>query len=125
IIHRGARRPSSGIHEPAALLAKYGVSRLSWISSRRSSLPVVPDHQDVSGWGNNSAATPLWPQSLDGTLGGRPAARSPESDDWLGREDSNLRMAAPKAAALPLGDSPRWRGWDGRGAGAARRSRAV
>src|SRR5437870_11873351 len=25
---------------------------------------------------------------------------------WLGREDSNLRMAAPKAAALPLGDSP-------------------
>ena len=27
--------------------------------------------------------------------------------DWLGRKDSNLRMAAPKAAALPLGDSPR------------------
>lgn len=26
---------------------------------------------------------------------------------WLGRKDSNLRMAAPKAAALPLGDSPR------------------
>src|SRR5947209_3756382 len=24
----------------------------------------------------------------------------------LGREDSNLRMAAPKTAALPLGDSP-------------------
>ncbi len=30
--------------------------------------------------------------------------------DWLGREDSNLRMAAPKAAALPLGDSPVLRG---------------
>lgn len=29
-----------------------------------------------------------------------------ESDDWLGRMDSNHRMAAPKAAALPLGDSP-------------------
>src|SRR4051812_10208760 len=28
---------------------------------------------------------------------------------WLGREDSNLRMAAPKAAALPLGDSPKGR----------------
>src|SRR5689334_6571913 len=27
---------------------------------------------------------------------------------WLGRKDSNLRMAAPKAAALPLGDSPRY-----------------
>ena len=25
---------------------------------------------------------------------------------WLGRQDSNLRMAAPKAAALPLGDAP-------------------
>ena len=27
-------------------------------------------------------------------------------DEWLGRRDSNPRMAAPKAAALPLGDSP-------------------
>ncbi len=26
--------------------------------------------------------------------------------DWLGRQDSNLGMAAPKAAALPLGDAP-------------------
>ena len=25
---------------------------------------------------------------------------------WLGRQDSNLRMAASKAAALPLGDAP-------------------
>jgi hypothetical protein len=25
---------------------------------------------------------------------------------WLGRQDSNLGMAAPKAAALPLGDAP-------------------
>jgi len=25
---------------------------------------------------------------------------------WLGREDSNLRMAVPKTAALPLGDAP-------------------
>ena len=30
----------------------------------------------------------------------------PKSGDWLGREDSNLRMSAPKADALPLGDSP-------------------
>ena len=28
------------------------------------------------------------------------------SNDWLGREDSNLRMAVPKTAALPLGDAP-------------------
>ena len=33
-------------------------------------------------------------------------AKMAVSGDWLGREDSNLRMAAPKAAALPLGDSP-------------------
>ena len=27
-------------------------------------------------------------------------------EGWLGRQDSNLRMAASKAAALPLGDAP-------------------
>ena len=27
---------------------------------------------------------------------------------WLGRQGSNLRMAASKAAALPLGDAPAW-----------------
>ena len=32
---------------------------------------------------------------------------SEASSAWLGRKDSNLRMAASKAAALPLGDSPR------------------
>ena len=25
---------------------------------------------------------------------------------WLGRQDSNLRMSAPKTDALPLGDAP-------------------
>ena len=25
---------------------------------------------------------------------------------WLGRQDSNLGMAVPKTAALPLGDAP-------------------
>ena len=29
---------------------------------------------------------------------------------WLGREDSNLRMAVPKTAALPLGYAPAARG---------------
>jgi hypothetical protein len=29
-----------------------------------------------------------------------------EKKYWLGRQDSNLRMAASKAAALPLGDAP-------------------
>ena len=30
----------------------------------------------------------------------------PESETWLGRQDSNLRMPASKAGALPLGDAP-------------------
>jgi hypothetical protein len=29
-----------------------------------------------------------------------------ESEIWLGRKDSNPRMAGPKPAALPLGDAP-------------------
>lgn len=29
-----------------------------------------------------------------------------QGDGWLGREDSNLRMAESKSAALPLGDAP-------------------
>ena len=30
---------------------------------------------------------------------------------WLGRQDSNLGMAVPKTAALPLGDAPPRRGY--------------
>ena len=29
-----------------------------------------------------------------------------QSHKWLGRRDSNPRMPAPKAGALPLGDAP-------------------
>ena len=41
----------------------------------------------------------------------RPAGLGDGGMDWLGRQDSNLGMAAPKAAALPLGDAPasHWR----------------
>ena len=31
---------------------------------------------------------------------------SSKNEIWLGRQDSNLRMAVPKTAALPLGDAP-------------------
>jgi hypothetical protein len=31
---------------------------------------------------------------------------SREKKGWLGRQDSNLGMAVPKTAALPLGDAP-------------------
>ncbi len=40
-------------------------------------------------------------------IASRAAARSRRRKSvWLGRQDSNLRMAASKAAALPLGDAP-------------------
>ena len=29
-----------------------------------------------------------------------------ETEDWLGREDSNLQMPAPKAGVLPFDDAP-------------------
>ena len=32
--------------------------------------------------------------------------KDPKGSFWLGRKDSNLRMAGPKPAALPLGDAP-------------------
>ncbi len=39
-------------------------------------------------------------------LGAWAYARYDREKGWLGREDSNLRMAVPKTAALPLGDAP-------------------
>jgi hypothetical protein len=30
----------------------------------------------------------------------------PKSNEWLGWQDSNLRMPVPKTGALPLGDTP-------------------
>ena len=49
-----------------------------------------------------ATARMLAPLSLNLTLIDDAAA----IEDWLGREDSNLRMAESKSAALPLGDAP-------------------
>jgi hypothetical protein len=58
---------------------------------------------------------PLSPSPISGGAGKAPKqARflprggklSTEWTGWLGREDSNLRMAESKSAALPLGDAP-------------------
>jgi len=38
------------------------------------------------------------------------AAALIDREEWLGRQDSNLGMAVPKTAALPLGDAPSWGG---------------
>lgn len=53
------------------------------------------------------------PSAAPGSL-----AKNACQDRWLGRQGSNLRMAASKAAALPLGDAPAERealGADGAG----------
>ncbi len=47
----------------------------------------------------------LWAQSQNIRQAGR-KPRPIHVRDWLGRQGSNLRMAASKAAALPLGDAP-------------------
>ena len=39
-------------------------------------------------------------------FGGPLANRGGDKTGWLGREDSNLRMAESKSAALPLGYAP-------------------
>ena len=53
-----------------------------------------------------SASTPLArPLSENSPFRPNPKVIRPESG-WLGRQDSNLRMAVPKTAALPLGYAP-------------------
>ena len=42
------------------------------------------------------------------------------SNDWLGREGSNLRMSVPKTDALPLGDAPTLCGYLAKRAGACK-----
>ena len=42
-----------------------------------------------------------------GTTAGKAAGAFDPGARWLGRQDSNLGMAVPKTAALPLGDAPR------------------
>jgi hypothetical protein len=46
------------------------------------------------------------PQVIEAIADGAAAKVSSLWSEWLGREDSNLRMAESKSAALPLGDAP-------------------
>src|SRR5207237_3797025 len=55
----------------------------------------------------------LRPRRVDGGVGLSPRCTTlstrhagSNTERWLGRKDSNLRVADPKSAALPLGDSP-------------------
>jgi hypothetical protein len=43
---------------------------------------------------------------VEGLCGYASRSSPKASEGWLGRQDSNLGMAVPKTAALPLGDAP-------------------
>src|SRR5690349_13185074 len=42
----------------------------------------------------------------DQSVGGLKLRSKADVVEWLGRQDSNLRMPVPKTGALPLGDAP-------------------
>ncbi len=50
----------------------------------------------------NSVFEPVLQEDLSSSVG----QEDSRIEVWLGRKDSNPRMAVPKTAALPLGDSP-------------------
>ena len=95
-------------HRPAMRLelprtAKEGSNRRNCsqiaVAAEQAGTPADPRlHRDLGH------RIPLFEQ---GGNGSRPKASSVQKlVCWLGRQDSNLPMAAPKAAALPLGDAP-------------------
>ena len=69
-----------------------------------------PDARCLSGY--DGGFKQLCRRQIGGEKGMKIAERSAEcpvdkwQKRWLGRQDSNLRMAVPKTAALPLGDTP-------------------
>ena len=65
---------------------------------------------DASGWVDS--ATPAQPSAAD-----QSQDRLSAQKIWLGREDSNLRMAESKTGALPLGYAPSAAACIGRDAG--------
>jgi hypothetical protein len=71
----------------------------------------VIDTDNFSGFKRQPAATHEFRQSMyaAASMVCRPSADDREqlrTVMWLGREDSNLRMAESKSAALPLGYAP-------------------
>ena len=107
-------------HTPSGDHAMNEATRLLLVAIARANV----DRQDRQGSGNRHRAiakeehvapethfrrSPISaPAEARGIRGSaRHAARSPNSTNaWLGREDSNLRMAESKSAALPLGYAP-------------------
>src|SRR5262249_43729498 len=68
----------------------------------------LPDHiSTVWRGGASPSATKTWPPLLGGTLDVEREASASSPTCWLGREDSNLQMPAPKAGALPVWRRPR------------------
>ena len=70
----------------------------------------LPEPMPLREWGarqRKTAKGPVAPTVLGGGSGVASRVSGLSRDiTWLGRKDSNLRMADPKSAALPLGYSP-------------------
>lgn len=93
-----------------------GAGRSSPLIVRKSPSSPVYDSVTVHGGTNRQRPDPVGRRVQQVCIqSARPPGRSMADctsiDDlaeaWLGRQDSNLGMAVPKTAALPLGDAPR------------------
>ncbi|MEN9683198.1 MAG: hypothetical protein RLZZ427_949, partial [Pseudomonadota bacterium] len=60
----------------------------------------------INGRGRNQLAGSLRPAPMGEELASSGVIFAVLWVDWLGRQDSNLRMPVPKTGALPLGDAP-------------------
>ncbi len=93
------------LHDRIAMFARAELIVAVGISALIDVVFCRPDTRVIGCVGTDemaAAARLLAPLSLRLTLIDDPDAL----EDWLGREDSNLRMAESKSAALPLGDAP-------------------
>jgi hypothetical protein len=118
-----ARRPSPALRWRALSLSSssschspVGQDRL-WDGQQENGLATDLFRRFVAGsWGAGSlaGASRFEPvrrlRRLVAVSGFGCAAALIDREEWLGRQDSNLGMAVPKTAALPLGDAPPWGG---------------
>ena len=90
VAERGAERRCEGTAEVVA-----NVHGQLWIGRTRKNFEVAV-HRNMPFLSKVSRDTKAAP----------PPGEAETNDNWLGRQDLNLRIADPKPAALPLGDTP-------------------
>lgn len=91
------------MHSPAARSLPPTFSPLCGMTVSAAAKQRVP-WTDATGTGD-SAKDRAGLQTRSQKLLSRPEG-TVQLNAWLGRQDSNLGMAVPKTAALPLGDAP-------------------